>query len=117
MSKYNKIRTKYARNKLKQAGPKDKDYIDALIRIEEFAEGRVYGLYSGYEREALKSRFPAEWKAVNMEIRPKAFIQELEEERKEGERLGKAVKEIEREDRLEAQEQMRAWRKAVRERP
>ncbi|MBU2638382.1 MAG: hypothetical protein KJ955_05385, partial [Nanoarchaeota archaeon] len=84
----------------------------ALIRIEEFADGKVIGLYSGYERLALKGRFPEEWKAINMDIRPKAYKAELEEERKEAERLNKAVKEIEREERLESQREMREWEKA-----
>lgn len=112
MAKYNKIKTKYVRNKVRQASLKDKNYIDALIRIEEFANGGVMGLHSGYERLALQEQFSKEWKAINMEMWPKDYKKELEEERKEEAREKRESEEMVREERLETQKEFAAWKKA-----
>ena len=117
MTKYEKIRTKYVRNKLKQAGLKDKDYIDALIRIEQFANGEVYGLHSGYERLGLQGHLPKEWKAINMEIRPEAYKKQIEEERKEEAKEKKENAEMLKEERLEAKRELGEWKKAAGKRP
>jgi len=115
LKKYEKIRTKYVRNKLKQAGLKDKDYIDALIRIEQFAiTGWKMGLHSGYERVYLQDHFPKEWKAIDKEICPEDYSKKnLEAERKERAKEKKETAQIDREERLEAQRELAAWKKAI----
>ena len=78
--------------------------------MEQWLHGELRGMYIG--PAFFKGEYPKEWKAINIELWPKEYKKELEEERKEEAMLNKAVKEIDKEERLEARRELEAWKKA-----
>jgi len=71
MGKYNIIKSKFVREKIKNASyKKSSDYIEDLMKIEHYVLGGSFGMCTGYLINSLQKQYPKEWKAIWDELKP-----------------------------------------------
>lgn len=70
---YAKIESNYVREKIKKTSWKKRAYIDDLMRIEHLALEGTLSWPTGYIRQHLEETYPAEWKAIWLELNPRLY--------------------------------------------
>ena len=112
MTDFTKIKSKFAKEKIKglKYSKKNAEYIEALIKIEKYKLGKLWGLQTGYMVIELKRDYPKEWDAIGEELDPnhKTLKQERKDEKMEEELLYGSINKI---IKQEKEESKNSWKK------
>ena len=96
------IKSNYVKGKIKglKFTRKNRDYIEALVRIDNLNQGHVFGLATGYMVNGLKEKYPKEWDMIGKELDPNHITlkEERGKEAEESRRLDKQLKKMGREE-------------------
>lgn len=106
---YNKIKSEFVKNELKKTKWKNRKYIDDLIDIEGFVFGEHWGLSSGYLSMHLKDKYPWQWKAVWMELKPKEYKRMKKAEEKDERKIENDYRKIKKEEITEKKQRRKEW--------
>ena len=102
---YENIKSEFIRNKIKETSWEAREYIDDLIKIEDFIlRGGPHNWSGAMYYHQLKTNYRREWEIIYEELNPKKYAElikheEEEKERERGEdekRMQEEEKELER---------------------
>lgn len=76
-------KSEFVKNKIKgtKLTPRSERYIRQLITIERCVTGDIRGLWTGYIRKDLEEKYPHEFEAISMELRPDLWKKHKEEQK------------------------------------
>jgi len=108
---YTNIKSDFVKAELKKTIWGNRNYIEDLMKIEGLAQGKTYGMVTGYMLNGFPNKYPKQWKAIWLELNPKQYKKNLEYKKKEAERERKEEERLKREEELEYKKDKKAWKK------
>lgn len=108
---YTTIKSKFVNGELKKTKWKNRQYINHLLDFEKFATTGYCSTGAGYILSIQKCKYPAQWKAIWLELNPKAYRKDIESEKKEREREKKEAARFKQEEALELKRDRAEWKK------
>ena len=106
---YEEVKSEFIKNKIKETRWEDRGYIDDLLKIEQHALGKLWGLWSGYIAKELESNYPKEWEIIYKEVNPKGWEARMKREREYEEKKRIEDEERERRKNEEYERNRREW--------
>ena len=101
---YTNIKSDFVKAELKKTKWGNREYVENLMKIEGLAQGKTYGMVTGYMLNGFPNKYPKQWEAIWLELNPKQYKKNLEYKNKETEREKK-------EEKLELKRDKEAWKK------
>ena len=108
---YTNIKSNFVKAELKKTKWGNREYVENLMKIEGLAQGKTYGMVTGYMLNGFPNKYPKQWEAIWLELNPKQYKKNLEYKKKEAEREKKEDEKFRKEEKLELKRDKEAWKK------
>ena len=108
---YTNIKSDFVKAELKNTKWGNRDYVEDLMKIEGLAQGKTYGMVTGYMLNGFPNKYPKQWKAIWLELNPKQYKKNLEYKKKEAELEKNEEERFKQQEKLELKRDKEAWEK------
>lgn len=113
MTDFTKIKSKFVKQKINglDYNKKNRDYLNDLLMIEKYNQGKCFGLANGYMIHEIKHKYPKEWDIIGKELDLNHITLEKEKELMEKE-YRETEKYLAKCNAQEEKESKESWKKA-----
>ena len=107
---YKNIKSEFIKNKIKETPWEAREYIDDLIKIEDFIlRGGPHSMAGGYLYHHIKNKYHQEWEIIYKELNPKEYAELIKREKEEKERARKEDEKRMQEEEKELERKRKEW--------
>jgi len=86
--KYSNLKSEYIKEQI-QGRKFGCEYVESLIKIEQLALGKNFGMVTGYMIKGLQEKYSKEWETIWLEVNPKQYYANIAHKKKREEKRKK----------------------------